>query len=401
MTVLKYLVSIIISALVLLQSVSVLNAAPKDELLGVKKEIRAKQQLINKTRKEENTVSVELQEILRSLVRRESELKQLDKELRVVETDLEMTNQEIERTRQETYQKQKHIEHRLKSLYKAGEFGALRMFFSAESFPQMAENMRYMRSVLAQDRLIFAEYDLKLAELRKLKKRFEQEIARKELLKNDITSKKKEIEQDKQKKATYLSKVRQDRKSYEASLKELQANAAKLQSMLNKLEAERRKKATERQIAVNKKIDQHKLPELPAVPDKGFGTQKGRMQIPVQGEIIETFGKHKHPEFNSYTYSKGLVISAPLGSAIRSIYDGTVIFASYFKGYGNMIIIDHGAGYFSLYAYASRLNYKVGADVLRGDVVASVGDVDSSKGPALYFEIRHQGKPVDPAGWVR
>ena len=69
--------------------------------------------------------------------------------------------------------------------------------------------------------------------------------------------------------------------------------------------------------------------------------------------------------------------------------------------HGNMIIIDHGGGYFSLYAYASRISRKVGAEVAKGEVVAAVGDVDSAKGPALYFEIRHQGKPVDPAGWVR
>lgn len=123
--------------------------------------------------------------------------------------------------------------------------------------------------------------------------------------------------------------------------------------------------------------------------------------MPVKGEVIETFGKHKHPQFNSYTFTKGLVIAAPLGSEIRAIYEGTVIYAEYFKGYGNMVIIDHGGGYFSLYAYASRITKKVGSEVGKGEVVAAVGDVDSAKGPALYFEIRHQGKPVDPNGWVR
>ena len=104
--------------------------------------------------------------------------------------------------------------------------------------------------------------------------------------------------------------------------------------------------------------------------------------MPVKGEVIETFGKHKHPEFNSYTFSKGIVISAAAGSDIRTIYEGTVIFADYFKGYGNMIIIDHGGGYFSLYAYASRLNRKVGSDVAKGDVVAELmGDreIDTSR----------------------
>jgi septal ring factor EnvC (AmiA/AmiB activator) len=239
-----------------------------------------------------------------------------------------------------------------------------------------------------------------------LKKKLEQEAVRKEQLKKNIARKKQEVEQDKQKKTTYLSRVIQDRQSHEASLKKLQANASRLQSMLDKLEADRRKRAAVAAAAKRKTKQptakqQQQLPELPPVPDRGFASQKGRMQMPVQGNIIETFGKHKHPQFNSYTYSKGLVIAAPLGTAVRSIYDGTVIYAGYFKGYGNMIIIDHGGGYFSLYAYAASLNHKVGAEVSRGSVVAAVGDVDSAKGPALYFEIRHQGKPVDPATWVR
>lgn len=384
--------------LVLLCSTSYVIAGPQDDLRGVKKEISEKQHLIKKTLKVEQSVSSDLQKIVHSLSRKELELKQLDRDLKTVEGSIDKTSKEIERTTIEAQHKQVQIERRLTSLYKAGELGALRMFFSAESFPQMAENIRYMRSVLEQDKRIFAEYNQKIEELRQLKLRMEQDAARKERLKGNIASKKKEIEQDKQNKSSYLSKVRQDRQGYETSLKELQANASKLQAMLNRLEAQSRRKAAEKHDPSAKR---KQLPELPPVPDRGFSSQKGRMRMPVKGDVIETFGKHKHPEFNSYTFSKGIVISATAGSDIRNIYDGTVIFADYFKGYGNMIIIDHGGGYFSLYAYASRLNRKVGNDVAKGDVLATVGDVDSTRGPALYFEIRHQGKPVDPTGWVR
>lgn len=373
-------------------------ASPQDELRGVRKEIREKQHLIKKTRKVEETVSSELLDIVRSLNKKESELKQLDRDLLLVEGTIGQTEHEIERVTQEAQQKQIQIERRLTSLYKAGELGAVRMFFSAESFPQMAENIRYMRSVLEQDKRIFAEYNQKIEELRQLKVRLEQDAARKERLKGSIASKKKEIEQEKQKKSSYLGKVRQDRKSYEVSLKELQINANRLQTMLNRLEELSRRKAAEKKDPATRRKP---LPELPPVPDRGFASQKGRMRMPVRGEIIETFGKHKHPEFNSYTFSKGVVIAAPAGNDIHAIYEGTVIFADYFKGYGNMIILDHGGGYFSLYAYTSRITRKVGAEVAKGDVVAAVGDIDSAKGPALYFEIRHQGKPVDPAGWVR
>lgn len=375
--------------------------SPKDELTGVRREIKAQRQLITKSRKVEAAVSTELQEIDRSLERKNADLGGLNRDLRNVETNLDHTGNAIKQVSDEANRKKQVIDRRLVSLYKAGELGTLRMFFSSGSFPQMAENIRYMGSILENDKKIFAEYNNKVEELRRLKISLEQDVARKERIKVGISLKKREIEEEKNKKFAYLVKVRQDRKGHETSLKELQANASRLQSMIARLEALSRRKLSSRHVVKQQGGGRLKpLPELPPVPDRGFASQKGRMALPVRGDILETYGKHKHPEFNSYTFSKGLSIAAGAGTEIRSIYDGSVIFADYFKGYGNMVIVDHGGGYFSLYAHASKITKKVGAQVARNETLATVGDVDSAKGPMLYFEIRYQGKPVDPAGWV-
>lgn len=375
------------------------GANPKDELRGVRQEIKAKKQLITKTRKVEAVVSTELQEINRNLAQKASDLGRLDRDLADVESGLGRTAREIVRVTDDANRKKRDIERRLASLYKAGELGALRMFFSSESFPQMAENIRYMRSILENDKKIFAEYNEKIEQLRRLKDELERDAARKERIKQGIALKKREIEEEKGKKAAYLTKVRQDRKGYEASLKELQVNAARLQAMIERLDALSRRKLSSRHEKPGNRLKP--APELPPVPDRGFASQKGRMSLPVRGEIIESFGKHKHPEFNSYTFSNGMSISANIGTEIHSIYDGSVIFADYLKGYGNMVIVDHGGGYISLYAHASRILKRVGSEVSRNEAVATVGDMDSGRGPMLYFEIRHQKKPVDPAGWVR
>jgi len=139
----------------------------------------------------------------------------------------------------------------------------------------------------------------------------------------------------------------------------------------------------------------------PMSASSGFASQKGRLSLPARGRIITTYGRHKHPEFNSFTFSNGIAISAPNGADVRSVYDGTVVFADYFKGYGNMVIVDHGGGFLSVYAHNSRVAKRAGASVSKNEVVASVGDVDSTKGPMLYFEIRHQGRAIDPSPWVR
>ncbi|MFA7404642.1 MAG: peptidoglycan DD-metalloendopeptidase family protein [Pelobacteraceae bacterium] len=391
--------TVVILALLTVAASVALAQNPKDELSGVKREIKAQKQLITKTRKVEAVVSTELKEILRNLEQKEADLGRMSRDLHGVESSLDRTGREIQRVTEEANRKRMEIERRLASLYKAGELGALRMFFSAESFPQLAENIRYMKSILENDKRIFVEYNQKIDQLKSLKGDLERDALKKERIMSSIEQKKHEIEEEKSKKAAYLGKVRQDRKSYEASLKELQANASRLQTMITRLNALSRRKLPSRHEKPGTRLKP--LAELPPVPDRGFGSQKGRMTLPVRGDILESFGKHKHPEFNSYTFSKGLSISAAAGTEIKSIYEGTVIFADYFKGFGNMIIVDHGGGYFTLYAHASRLTKKVGAEVAKHETIGAVGDVDSSKGSMLYFEIRYQGKPVDPAGWVR
>jgi murein hydrolase activator len=378
------------------------RAGVKEDLQGVKKEIQEKNLLLSKTRKVETKVSGELEQIQRSLKEKQSNLVQLGRDLGGVEKGIGQTMGEIERTRQEADKKRTQIGRRVAALYKGGETGNLRVFFSSESFPQMSENLRYMRSVLENDKKLFAQYSDDLSRLKGLKARLEQDAARKEGIRRTMVTRKREIEQEQSRKASYLVKVRQDKQGYLSSLKELQANAKRLQSMFEKLEARNRKRYSPRiRGKAGHEVGSAALPPPPLVPDKGLGAQKGRLSLPVKGNIVERFGRHKHPEFDSFTFSNGISVTAPAGTPIHAVFDGEVIFADYFKGYGNMIIVDHGGGFFSLYAHASSVAKKVGSKVARNDVLASVGDVDSSKGPLLYFEIRYQGKPVDPAPWFR
>ncbi|GAW65573.1 peptidase M23 [Geoanaerobacter pelophilus] len=393
---------LLISCLALFLTPSLCRAGAKEELQTIKKQIKEKNRLISKTQKVETKVSGELVQIQKTLAEKQSSLVSLGRDLATVEKGIDETLVDIESERQEAERKRVQINRRVAALYKGGDTGNLRVFFSSESFPQMTENLRYMRSILENDRKLFQQYNENLKRLNLLKQRLEQDAARKEGIRRNIEAKKREIEQEKSKKANYLVKVRQDKQQYLASLKELQANAGRLQSMIQKLEARSRKAYSSK---VRSKAQGAKAqpvsPRSVAVPNQGLGAQKGRLSLPVRGTIVDRYGRHKHPEFDSFTFSNGISVSAPVGSAIHAVYDGEVIFADYFKGYGNMIIVDHGDGFFSLYAHASSMAKRVGAKVSKNEVLASVGDVDSSKGPMLYFEIRYQGKPVDPSPWFR
>lgn len=374
------------------------SADVRDDLHGIKQEIRQKKTELKKNKKIEKQVSVELTQIERNLKQKELSLKHLGNDLLKVEQVLGKTGREIALVTNEAEKKRDQIRRRLISLYKAGELGSARMFFASESFPQLLENQRYMQAVLRGDQALFSEYSAKIEQLRGLKNDLERDLVKKEKIIGNIASKKIEIEEEKAKKASFLSKVKEKSRDQQASIRELELNARRLQSMIERLEANSRKGYTQKS-AKKKTLGEHD--PLPPVADKGFSAQRGRLAIPVKGAVLSQFGRHKHSEFNSYTVNNGISISAPSGTDIRSVFDGQVIFADYFKGYGNMVIIDHGGGYFSLYGHASKLNRKVGSQVTRNDVIASVGDVDSTRGPMLYFELRHQGKPIDPSPWFR
>lgn len=386
-------------AFCLLLLVSIGHADVQDELKGINSQIKEKQKLLKQTKKVESKVSSDLVQIDKNLKEKEANLVHLNSELKAVEAGVTSTQKQIQQTLAELESKKQEISRRISSLYKAGEMGNVRIFFSSGSIPQAVENRRYMKSVLENDKKLFQDYQDRLLQLKGLKDSLEKEAARKEKLSERIRVKKQEIEGEKSKKSALLSQVRQEKKEYQSSLKDLQANARRLQSMVERLEARSRK-------SYNQKDERKKLvpggnhPQ-PPVSDKGFGSQRGKLSIPASGEIVSRFGKHKHPEFNSFTFNNGITIAASMNADIKAVYDGEVIFADKFKGYGNMLIIDHGGGFFTLYAHTSRIDRRVGSSVRKNEVVAHVGDTDSSSGAQLYFEIRYQGKPVDPGPWFR
>ena len=392
-------------------SVSLVSVATgadvKQQLQGISKEIKEKKLLIKKTARVESMVSGELAQIDKNLKEKQSSLSALSRDLQGVEKDLQHTRDTTETVKTDIEHKRREIQKRLVAVYKAGEVGTIRLYFSSESFPQMLENLRYMKSLLENDKKMIAEYNVRIEKLKGLEGTLERDAERKEKIKQSIELKKKEIEAEKKKKADKLVQVKLDKKNYQTSLHELEANSRRLQAIVARLEAiskkQRLAKQAEKSAArkTEKSTSKKQTPVIPPVSDNGFGSQRGRLSMPVRGSITSGFGKHKHPQFNSYTMNNGISIAAPTGADVHAIYAGKVIFAEYFKGYGNMVIVDHGGGYFSLYAHNAKIAKKVGTNVEKNDILASVGDVDSANGPMLYFEIRYQGKPVDPAPWVR
>ncbi len=139
----------------------------------------------------------------------------------------------------------------------------------------------------------------------------------------------------------------------------------------------------------------------PTSTASGFRARKGHFPFPAKGVVEVGFGKVVNPRFNTVTVQKGIDVRAAAGSEVASIAPGTVVFAGWLKGYGNLVIIDHGGTYHSLYAHLGSLEVEVGNEVEEGVVLGQVGDTGSLKGPYLYFEIRKAGQAIDPQPWLK
>jgi septal ring factor EnvC (AmiA/AmiB activator) len=134
----------------------------------------------------------------------------------------------------------------------------------------------------------------------------------------------------------------------------------------------------------------------PAASDGSFGRQKGNLRLPVRGNVSGRFGS---PREGGGTW-KGLFIKAGVGSDVKAVANGRVVFSEWMRGFGNLLIVDHGDSYLSIYGNNDSLLKQVGQAVKGGETVATVGNSGGNPDSGLYFELRHQGQPIDPMKWA-
>jgi len=201
-----------------------------------------------------------------------------------------------------------------------------------------------------------------------------------------------------------VSKIQGEREEYEAAAAELERTAQRIAALLAQLEAQRkaeeeaRKRAQQGQPATP---GQPAPPPLPAYEGE-FAKAQGKLAWPLRGLLVGRFGNETHPKFGTVTFNNGIDIQAGMGEPVHAVAQGRVDFVSEdFGSYGEVIILNHGSGYYTLYAHLSEINVQRGADVASGQVIAKAGDSGSLKGTVLHFEVRKGRQSLDPLGWLR
>ena len=360
------------------------GAEVERELGGIKKKIEKERQGIAKVKRQEGSVLESLAKIDESLDRKTRDLKKVNATLDTILANLQKKEEEAKRLLASLGDRRELLKQRARALYKWQRGGSPFILLNgAGSVAGLMQSKRYLEVTLAYDRKLVDQLSDESHRQLAIKKELEQRRAEVDRQRRSLIEIKESIRVEREKKKDVLAGLRREKESRERALKELEQAALKLQKMIDEM--------SRKSAAISK--------DVPA--GTGFEALRGRMDYPVRGALVGTFGKTRHPEFAAELFRQGIDIEASLGDEVKAVEGGKVVFADRFSGYGKMMIIDHGQRYYTLYAHLSELLKKPGEPVRRGEPIAQVGDSDSLAGARLYFEIRKDGKPLDPIPWFR
>ena len=361
------------------------SASADRDLDGIKKKIESEKRVLSQVKKKESSLIESLGQVEIDLEKKNKQLKQSTSKLELVVSELRKKQAETLRLRESLEQRKAYLARRADALYRWQRAASPFMILNGDlSLSSLLKRRFYLQSSMAFDR----EMVQSLSEQATQQETLAQELARKrqevDTQRRELTEVKQAVQKDAQKKRELLASIREERESRQRALKDLEQAAVRLQKMIEELSRRSAGKSSK---------------EAPA--GTGLESMRGKLQWPVKGQVIGGFGKTKHHEFSTEVFRKGLEIEAPVGEEIRAVEKGKIVFADRFSGYGKMMIIDHGDRYYTVYAHLSDFLKKSGDPVKRGEAVALVGDSESLAGSKLYFEMRKDGRSIDPTPWFQ
>ncbi len=372
----------------------------RKQLEEVRRQAAEKRKRAAELKVREGKVLKELRTTERRLSSTRTNIRQLSAREVELTRQLDATRSDLERSRARLGEQRGLLAERLRNLYKFGRARELEFILSAKSFAQLLARWDFLTRVARQDRRI-------LLGINEQKERIEWNEARLDETHEQVdrtldkkTDEQKRLDRLAAQKKQSVSKIQSERKEYEAAAAELEQTARRIQTLLADLER-RRREEEERRRAQSQAPGAE--PAEPLTPYEGeFEKGKGRLDWPLRGELVGRFGNEKHPRFGTVTFNNGIDIRATPGEAVRAVARGRVDFTSSDYGsYGQMIILNHGSGYYTLYAHLSGASVGRGQEVAAGQVIGRAGDTGSLKGTVLHFEIRKGRTSVDPLGWLR
>lgn len=319
-----------------------------------------------------------LDQIEQEMAARAEELAAIREDIDVMRAESEAKRARMEALSLRIRDKRLWLRGRLRSIYIHGRPGYLKVLFAAESYADLVRRTKFSRIIARRDTELVADLKVDLKEVAASRSDYEKDVALLESALNDSRSTTEELEMQRAFRQSLLDDVLDERRSFDAMKKILDARAAELGATVGRLGDS----------------------ATPLSPARHFEASKGRLLAPVsKASIMRAFGPYRHSTGTSMTY-QGIAYQCPIGEPVKAVFDGRVEMSAWFSTYGRVLVVDHGDGWRTLYAHNSKLLKKKGDTVSEGEVIAETGDTGSLEGPFLFFALYREGTPVDPSEWL-
>jgi len=371
------------------------RAAPEDEssrLKGIRRQ--EEEGRLDRVRREIEELKVRLEEADASAGSILDSIEELDLRMALLSREAEALRDELRRTsererlarlealalEQSLARTEEELRGYLRETYKIGPARYLRVVAAASAPAQIAAGYRSIEALSLSEARRVEDYRVDRARLDEVLVDLEAQDASLRALQAALHGKSRDLRQARGSKQSILAGLQRRQSLQKEMLGDLMQVEQEIRSLLDRLA---------------------RPDASAAVPSLGFARFRGLLDWPARGRLAVPFGNMRHPRFNTIVPHPGVDIASAPGQEVRAVFDGRVVFSDWFKGYGQMVVIDHGDGYLSVYGHVDERLVAAGHDVRRDDPIARSGAGGSFEQPGLYFEIRHDGKPEDPAGWLR
>ena len=347
----------------------------KAKLSDVQQAIAKQQSNIFTTNKERTKLENKLKQDDLAIAKVAKVINSLENELTLTQEKIIGLASEKQKLTHEKHQQEQLLAQQLRSAYTTGQHDYLKLLLNQDQSEKIQRTISYYQYLNKARTTEIDKFQATLIQLQQVTTEHQTQIKHLKTLKNEQIIQDSQLKETKVQRGKTLAKLRKKLLSSQQQLAKLKAEEDNLNQALQKIAS-----------LIQAEIDLTGLSKL-----------KRKLSWPVKGRMRHSFGSRKQ----GYLKWKGVLLSAPIGRQVQTIHNGTVLFSDWLKGYGLLTVIDHGNGYMSLYAHNQTLLKSVGERVETGEPIALIGQSGGQEQPGLYFEIRHQGKAVNPKFWCK
>lgn len=366
-------------ALSLLISLSITGTALaddlEDQLADLQRQAEEQQAKTNEASAKVENVSERLRQIQEELRVATAEYKDVKGQLDSVEDKISDNTELLQKTEADLKVKNKKLQQRVRDIYINGQISYVDVLFGAKDFADLMTRMDVLKRIIKHDYDLIMKVKEEKATVENTRAQLEKDKAEAEVLVADAQAKKAKVEDKESEQQVLLDQAIYDRDTSERMYEEIMAASQEVANMIRRS-------------------------QMSSAGYSGAPAGAGGMIWPISGPITSEFGWRTHPIFGTARFHSGLDIGGDYGMPIYAAAGGTVIYAGWISGYGNAVIIDHGGGVTTLYGHNDSLNVSEGENVAQGQVIAMCGSTGNSTGPHCHFEVRENGEPVSPYGYL-